>query len=92
MSYITVFTIAPVHVEPAPRRREAVLGSGGRQTAGQIGGEVRPVHGGGVEHVKVVVDVWVGRECGGLNSSFYHFDFPLLRNFHEMRRCLLLHK
>ena len=55
-TYITDFTPAPVHVEPGPRRREAVRGSGGRQTAGHIQGEVRPGPGGGVELVKVVVD------------------------------------
>ena len=72
---ITVFTEAPVHVEPGPRRREAVTISGGRRNAGHIQGEVRPGHRGGVEHVKVVVDVCVGRKCGGLYSNFANFEF-----------------
>ena len=43
--HITEFTTAPVHVEPAPRRHEAVTVSGARPGAGRIGGEVCPDHG-----------------------------------------------
>ena len=64
-----------MHVEPAQRQREAMIGSGGRRGAGHIVGEVHPGHGDGVEHVKVVVDVCVVRECGGLDSSFNNFNF-----------------
>jgi hypothetical protein len=45
---------APVDVELAPRRREAVIGSGKRGCAGRCGGQVRPGHGGGVVHVQVL--------------------------------------
>ena len=42
---LTNYPLAPVHVEPAPSRREAVTSSGGRWGAGRIGGEVCPDHG-----------------------------------------------
>jgi hypothetical protein len=43
-----------VHVQQAPRRREAV-GTSGRRTARVVcGGEQGPGHGGGVERVQVV--------------------------------------
>ena len=42
-----------MHVEQAPRRREAVAGSGERWGAGRGGGEVGPGHGGGVVDVQV---------------------------------------
>ncbi len=45
---------AHVHVELAPRRREAVVAPG-RRTGGVVhGGEHGPVHGGGVEDEQVV--------------------------------------
>ncbi len=43
-----------MHVEPTPRRREAVVGSGGRASGVARGGEQGPGHGGGVEGVQVV--------------------------------------
>jgi hypothetical protein len=49
-----VAIIAPVHVELAPRRREAVTLSGRRGRAGRCGGQVRPGHGGGVVDVQVM--------------------------------------
>ena len=52
-SDLTVGIKAPVHVEQAPRRREAVAGSGERWGAGRGGGEVGPGHGGGVVDVQV---------------------------------------
>ncbi len=45
---------APVHVELAPRRREAETGSGPRRCAGSCGGEVRPGHGDGVVGAQVL--------------------------------------
>ena len=45
-------TKAPVHVEPAPLRREAMTPSGARRGAGRGGGEVRPGHGDGVVNVQ----------------------------------------
>ena len=69
-THITDITSAPVHVEPAPRRREAVTVSGGRWGAGRVEGEVRPGHRSGIEHVQVIVDACVGRECGGFDSRF----------------------
>jgi hypothetical protein len=50
---------APVDVELAPRRREAVTGSGRWERAGCCGGQVRPGHGGGVVNVQVLY----GRAC-----------------------------
>jgi hypothetical protein len=44
---------APMDVELAPRRREAVTRSSGRGRAGRCGGQVRPGSGGGVVHVQV---------------------------------------
>ena len=44
---------APVHVELAPRRREAMTSSRGRRGAGRGGREVRPGHGDGVVDVQV---------------------------------------
>jgi hypothetical protein len=45
---------APVHVELAPRPREAVAVSGRRTGGVERGREQGPVHGGGVEGVQVV--------------------------------------
>ena len=52
MPSLTV-SLAPVNVEQAPRRREAVIRSWGRRGAGCGGGEVGPGHGGGVVDVQV---------------------------------------
>ncbi len=50
---LTIASQAPMHVEQAPLRREAVAVSG-RRTAGVVrGGEQGPGHGGGVERVQV---------------------------------------
>jgi hypothetical protein len=50
----TAYAHAPVHVQQAPRRREAVTSSG-RRTAGVVcGREVGPDHCGEVERVQVV--------------------------------------
>jgi hypothetical protein len=57
---LTGDTHAPVNVELAPRRREAVTPSGRRGRAGRYGGQVRPGHGGGVVHVQVLE----GTPCG----------------------------
>ena len=54
---------APVHVELAHSRREAIAPSGGRQGAGRGGREVRPVAGDGVVDVQVAEQAW--RETGG---------------------------
>ncbi len=45
---------APMHVELAPRRREAVTPSGRRGCAGRCGGQVRPGHGDDVIRVQVL--------------------------------------
>ena len=50
---ITGFTQAPMNVEPARRRREAVPVSGRRRAAGRGVGEVRPGHGDGVVDVQI---------------------------------------
>jgi hypothetical protein len=43
---------APMHVEQAPRRREAMEKSGRRR--GDVAGEVEPGHGGWIVNVKIV--------------------------------------
>jgi hypothetical protein len=48
---------APVDVELAPRRREAVKVSGRRERAGRCCGQVRPGYGGGVVNVQVLETV-----------------------------------
>jgi hypothetical protein len=53
-----------MHVELAPRRREAVFGSGSR-TGAVGGGELGPGHIGDVEGVKVVERTWVRGWVGG---------------------------
>jgi hypothetical protein len=63
-SLTTAETIAPVHVELAPRRREAVTVSGKRRGAAEGGGEVCPGPGGRIVHVEVVDVDWYGRAGG----------------------------
>jgi hypothetical protein len=55
-----------VHVEQAPRRREAMARSGRRTAGVGRGGEPGPGHGGGVEGVQVVETDWgtVGETTG----------------------------
>ncbi len=55
---------APVHVQPAPRRREAVGASGRRTDAARCGGEHSPVHTGGIEGVEVVENLKACRRRG----------------------------
>ena len=53
---LTASIIAPVHVELAPHRCEAVAVSGGRRGAKGVAGEVEPGHGSRVVDVEVVSD------------------------------------
>jgi hypothetical protein len=63
---------APVHVELAPRRREAVSSPGRRRFAFAGGGEVCPGPGGRIVHVQVVEGTWTGWiRDGGVNVLFY---------------------
>ena len=55
---------APVHVEQAPRRREAVSVSGRRMAGVVRDREQRPGHGGGVERVQVAKKV-----CGAMGKG-----------------------
>ncbi len=51
-SHVTAIGKTPVHVELAPRRREAVPASGSRWLgAARRGGELNPTHGGRVNGV-----------------------------------------
>jgi hypothetical protein len=50
-----------MHVELAPRRREAVIDPGRRRGAAEGGGEVCPSPGGGIVHVQVVEVACTGR-------------------------------
>ena len=52
---------APVHVEQAPRRREAVSESGSWRGAEVVAGEVEPGHGSGVVDVDLVIFIGI---CG----------------------------
>jgi hypothetical protein len=62
--------VAPVHVELAPRRREAVAESGRRTGGVERGREQGPGHGGGVEGVQVVE-----KACGrGVLLSGWRID------------------
>ena len=54
---------APVHVELAPGRREAVIVSGRRRIARRRGGQVGPVHGDGVVDVQIP-EVHCTRQAG----------------------------
>ena len=65
-----------MHVELAPRRREAVAASG-RRTGGVVrGGEEGPAHGCGAEGVQVV-EVVCGRGVGGKWVSGWRGDEPV---------------
>jgi hypothetical protein len=60
---------APMHVEPAPRRREAVAVSGRRAGGVVRGGEQGPGHGGGVERVQVVESASACKRKGFLTGD-----------------------
>jgi hypothetical protein len=56
--------VAPVHVELAPRRREAMTSPAQGRGAAEGGGEVCPVPGGRIVHVEVVEVACAGRGRG----------------------------
>ena len=68
---LTVYPLAPVHVEPAPRRREAMGKSRGRR---RIGVKFCPGHGDGVVDVQIV-----GGTCI-TSAATVHVELPVRRS------------
>jgi hypothetical protein len=60
---------APVHVELAPRRREAVTNPGRRRGAAEGGGEVCPGPGGRIVHVCEVIENACAGRAGGATAA-----------------------
>jgi hypothetical protein len=69
---LTAVTPAPVHVELAPCRREAVTEPGRRRGAAEGGGEVCPGPGGRFVHVEVVEAACAGRAGGATAARRSH--------------------
>ena len=69
---LTAVTIAPVHVELAPRRREAMKTPGRGRGAAEGGGEVCPGPGGRIVHVEVVEVGCAGRARGATAARRSH--------------------
>ena len=67
---LTVYPLAPVHVDPAARRREAMKKSGGRRPGGV---KFCPGHRGGVVDVQIV-----GRACI-TSAATLHVELPVRR-------------
>ena len=68
---LTIYPLAPVHVEPAPRRREAMGKSRGRR---RIGVKFCPGHGDGVVDVQIV-----GGTCI-TSAATVHVELPVRRS------------